>query len=173
MVELVAAAGPGRLPFEEFVGRRGDGLLELAWLITRHPEDARDAVQDALASLYPRWSHLPDGDEFEAYLYRTVVNACLSVIRRRPRALAVAEPERLRSAPTTEDPGIRVSAADQVWRLCGKLPARQRAAVILRFRQDLSFAEIAHVLGCREATARSHIHRALATMRSQLEGDRQ
>ena len=171
MVEPAAATSRGRLPFEEFVGRRGDGLLELAWLITRHPEDARDAVQDALAGLYPRWSQLPEGDEFEAYLYRTVVNACLGVIRKRPRSLAVAEPERLRSAPTAEDPSVMVSSADEVWRLCGELPARQRTAVILRFRRDLSFAEIARVLGCREATARSYIHRALATMRSRLRGN--
>jgi len=170
MVDPATSAEGGRLSFEEFVGRRGDRLLELAWLVTRHPEDARDAVQDALAGLYPRWSRLPAGDEFEAYVYRTVVNACLRVIRRRPRTLAVAEPERLRSAPTADDPGVLVAAADEVWRLCGLLPAQQRAAVILRFHHDLSFAQIAGVLGCREATARSHIHRAMATLRTRMEG---
>ncbi len=171
MVDQLPSAPGARLSFDAFVGIRGDRLLELAWLVTRHPEDARDAVQDALTGLYPRWSTLPEGDEFEAYLYRTVVNACLGVIRRRPRTLAVAEPERLRSAPTTDDPGVAVVAADQVWRLCGELPARQRAAVILRFHHDLSFAQIANALGCREATARSHIHRAMATLRLRLEGE--
>lgn len=171
MAERTPPTGSGRLSFEEFVAQRGSRLLELAWLVTRHPEDARDAVQDALAGLYPRWSRLPEGDEFEAYLHRTLVNACLRVIRRRPRTLAVAEPERLRSAPTADDPGAAAAAADDIWRLCGALPPQQRAAVILRFHHDLSFAQIAGVLGCREATARSHIHRALARLRTQLEGD--
>lgn len=164
-------ATAGRLPFEEFVRVRGDKLLDLAWLVTRHPEDARDAVQDALAGLYPRWNRLPEGDEFEAYLYRSVVNACLGVIRRRPRTIAVAEPERLHSASVTDDPGAAVSNADQVWRLCGQLPATQRAAVVLRYFEDLSFAEIAETLGCREVTARSHVHRAMATLRTRLEGE--
>jgi RNA polymerase sigma-70 factor (sigma-E family) len=171
MVDPAQSARDARWSFDEFVSVRGDRLLELAWLVTRHPEDARDAVQDALASLYPRWSRLPVGDEFEAYVYRCLVNACLRVIRRRPRTLAVAEPERLRSAPTAADPGVAVAAADQVWRLCGELPARQRAAVILRFHHDLSFAQIASTLGCREATARSHIHRALAALRARLEDE--
>lgn len=163
-------ATAGRLPFEEFVQIRGERLLDLAWLITRHPEDARDAVQDALAGLYPQWNRLPEGDDFEAYLYRSVVNACLGVIRRRPRTVAVAEPDRLRSAPATDDPAAAVANADQVWRLCGQLPPTQRAAVVLRYFEDLSFVEIAETLGCREATARSHIHRAMTTLRTQLAG---
>lgn len=162
----------GRLPFAAFVGARGDQLLELAWLITRHPEDARDAVQDALAGLYPRWSRLPAGDEFEAYVYRSVVNACLRVIRLRRRSLPVAEPERLRSAPEVDDPSAAVAARDEVWRLCGELAPQQRTAVILRFFADLSFADIAAAIGCREATARSHVHRALARMRMRLEEER-
>lgn len=160
------------LPFAEFVSIRGDRLLELAWLITRHTEDARDAVQDVLASLYPRWSRLPVGDEFEAYLYRSLVNACLRVIRRRRRWVPVAEPERLRSAPVVGDPSIEVVASDEVWRLCGDLTPPQRTAVILRFFADLSFADIAAVIGCREATARSHVNRAMVRMRTLVEEER-
>jgi DNA-directed RNA polymerase specialized sigma24 family protein len=83
-------------PFTDFVRTRGDRLLEIAWLVTRDTEDARDAVQDALAGLYRRWGRLPTGDEFDAYVRRTVVNACLGVIRRRPRSAA----GRRRLAPT-------------------------------------------------------------------------
>ncbi|MFZ1412327.1 MAG: RNA polymerase sigma factor, partial [Micropruina sp.] len=73
-------------------------------------------------------------------------------------------------APASADPADRVVAADQVWRLCGELPPAQRAAVVLRFYEDLSFAEIAEALGCREATARSHVHRAMVLLRSRLRG---
>lgn len=51
---------------------------------------------------------------------------------------------------------------------CAELPATQRAAVVLRFYGDLSFAEIGAALGCPEATARSHVHRAMASLRSRL-----
>lgn len=158
--------------FVEFVRSRADRLLDIAWLVTRDPEDARDAVQDALAGLYRQRSRLPEGDEFEAYVYRTVVNACLGVIRRRPRSLPVAQPEQLRTAPVGADPAQAVEAADQVWRLCGTLPPDQRAAVVLRFYEDLSFAEIATALGCKEPTARSHVHRAMLALRARMEGQR-
>ena len=158
--------------FVEFVQTRADRFLDLAWLVTRDAEDARDAVQEALAGLYARWALLPTGDEFEAYVYRTVVNSCLGVIRRRPRSLPVAEPEFLRTAPSGGDPAQAVAAADEVWRLCGTLSPDQRAAVVLRFYRDLSFAEIAAVLGCRESTARSHVHRAVLALRARMEGDR-
>lgn len=164
------AGGP--MAFEDFVTARSRRLLDVAWLITRDPEDARDAVQDALAGLYRRWERLPSGDEFEAYVHRSVVNACLAVLRRRPRWLPVAMPERLRAAPVSEDFAEQVGTSAQVWQLCGELRPAQRAAVVLRFWSDASYAEIAAALGCTESTARSHVHRAIAALRSRLaEGD--
>ncbi|MDQ4051428.1 MAG: hypothetical protein M3237_01855 [Actinomycetota bacterium] len=73
--------------------------------------------------------------------------------------------------PTTSrgpDPAIAVSDADEAWRLCAELPVRQRAAVVLRFYDDLSFAQIALVLDCTEPTARSHVHRALVALRGRI-----
>ena len=56
-------------------------------------------------------------------------------------------------------------------RLLAGLPARQRAAVALRFYDDLAFAEIAMILDCPESTARSYVHRALERLRAQLKED--
>ena len=56
-------------------------------------------------------------------------------------------------------------------RLLHSLPVKQRAAVALRYLDDLSFAEIAEILGCPESTARSHVHRALTRLRTELEAD--
>jgi RNA polymerase sigma-70 factor (sigma-E family) len=166
--DLGPAGGP--MAFEDFFAARNRRLLELAWLITRDPEDARDAVQDALAGLYRRWSLLPSGDEFEAYVHRSVVNACLAVLRRRRRWLPVAAPEQLRAAPVSDDFTEQVGASAHVWQLCGELRPAQRAAVVLRFWSDASYAEIAAALGCTESTARSHVHRAIAALRERLAG---
>jgi len=171
----VSTADPlagGPMSFESFFAVRSRRLLDLAWLITRNSEDARDAVQDALVGLYRRWDALPSGDEFEAYVHRSVVNACLTVVRRRPRWLPVAEPEQLRAAPISADFTDQVGASAEVWQLCGELRPAQRAAVVLRFWSDASYADIAAALGCTESTARSHVHRAIAALRSRLaEGD--
>lgn len=154
--------------FDDYVRARSDGLLRLAWLVTRDWEDARDAVQDAFVSLYPRWPGLPSGDRRHGYVSRSVVNACLAVVRRR-RTSPVPDPSVLSGAPTGADPGEAVTDAQVAWQLCGELPATQRAAVVLRFYNDYSFGQIAEALGCTESTARSHVHRAMAALRSLLQ----
>lgn len=158
--------------FEEYVRARSDTLLRTACLVIRDWDEARDALQDALVSLYPRWSDL-SVERRDAYVHRCVINACLVRLRRRRRVRPVAEPQALPAALTVEDPASDVVLADRAWQLCAELPPVQRAAVVLRFYRDLSFADVAEALGCPESTARSHVHRALAALRARhQEGER-
>jgi RNA polymerase sigma-70 factor (sigma-E family) len=166
---VVAADANGEPGFEGFIRLRSDRLLRLAFLVTGNWDDARDAVQDALEGVLPRWGRLAGSDNLDAYVRRCVMNACLSGMRRRGRSRPVAEPQLLPQAKVQADPAWAIVNADEAWRLCTSLPATQRAAVVLRFYQDLSFAEIGVALGCPEATARSHVHRALAALRTRLE----
>jgi len=159
----------GEDSFESFVRARSDRLLRLAWLITGDWDDSRDSVQDALEAVLPRWPGLSATDRLDAYVRRCVVNACLDTTRRRGRSRPVAEPALLPSAPVGDDPASAVANADEAWRLCRGLPPVQRTAVVLRFYDDLSFADIGAALGCPEATARSHVHRAIAALRSRLD----
>lgn len=164
---LLAEAVAG-LTFESYVEQNLDLLVRTACLITRDWSEAQDAVQDALVNVWPRWESLADG-RAEAYVYRSVVNACLVRLRRLRRVHPVAEPSRLRAAPATGDPADQLALADQAWQLCEELPPVQRAAVVLRFYRDLSYAEIGQVLDCAESTARSHVHRALGSLRREWE----
>jgi len=68
-----------------------------------------------------------------------------------------------RADPAGEGP--EVSDTDEMWRACLALPRQQRVALALRFYEDLSFAQIAAILDCAEPTARSHVHRGLASLR--------
>ena len=102
----------------------------------------------------------------EAYVRRMIVNQHVSLWRRwRRRVSPVAVVRESAAAP---DPAEQVADTEAVRRLCATLPPAQRAAVVLRFYQDLEYREIAALLGCAEATARSHVHRALQTLRRQL-----
>jgi len=159
----------GDTSFDGFVRARSDRLLRLGWLVTGNWDDARDAVQDALEGVLPRWGRLSGSEKLDPYVNRCVVNACLATIRRRGRSRPVAEPQLLPQARVVADPAWAIVNADEAWRLCTGLPPVQRAAVVLRFYEDLSFAEIGTTLGCPEATARSHVHRALAALRVRLE----
>jgi len=164
---VVAAAGVGT--FDDYVTTRSASLLRFAYLVTRNTEDAHDAVQDALIGLYPRWQQIAARGGVDAYVRRSIVNAHVSAWRKVRRLFPVEDPAVLSAAPVVPDASQAVADADQALRLCGELPPLQRAAVVLRFYEDRTFAEIAGILGCPEGTARSHVHRALQTLRTKLE----
>ncbi len=153
--------------FEAWVAARGPALLRFAYLVTRDADAAQDAVQDALTAACARWARISRTDDPDAYVRRMIANAHISWWRRVAR----------RETPTADlvmprsEPGSLLPEAQAAWQLCGTLPRRQRAAVVLRFYEDLSYAEIAEVLQCSEATVRSQIHRALASLRTRLESE--
>lgn len=165
-VEDQVGVGAGRASFELFVRSRSDELVGLAGLVTRNWADAQDAAQDALVALYPRWASLPEDQDLHRYVNRAVINAALKVLRRRRRSVPVEDIEWIAAVASSPDPAEAVVLAKLAWSLWAELPPVQRAALALRFHQDLSYAEIADVLGCAEATARSHVHRAITTLRS-------
>lgn len=153
--------------FERFVTENAAALHRFAYLIAGDREDAWDAVQDALAGAYPRWSRIV-GDP-GPYLRRSIVNAHVSRWRRHRRETPVAQVSEMAEPGRPDD---RVLDAMVVGDLARDLPYRQRAALVLRYYEDRSFAEIGAVLGCSEASARSIVHRALLDLRGRVEGGR-
>ncbi|KRA31438.1 MULTISPECIES: SigE family RNA polymerase sigma factor [unclassified Nocardioides] len=151
--------------FAEYVGARGAALQRFAHLVTGGAADSADLVQDALERAYPRWRGLVRRGTHDAYVRRSIVNGSVSRWRKQRRLVSVGDIEPY-DAAVAAAPAVLDAA--EAWQLCGELPPAQRAAVILRFHEDLSFAEIARILDCAEATARSHVHRALATLRTRL-----
>lgn len=153
---------------ETWIAASGDALLRFAYLMTGDRERAADAVQDALVAACPRWARIVMTGDPGAYLRRCVVNADTSRWRkslRRERPVAdVAD----FFEPTTDDVSQQIVTEDATWALCKSLPAKQRAAVVLRYYEDCSDAEIAVILNCSVSTVRSQIHRGLASLRKRL-----
>jgi len=156
--------------FDDYVRARSVALRRFAYLVTRDHADAEDALQDALLGLYPRFDAVSAGGSVDAYVRRSIVNASVSRWRKVSRTLVTDTPEQWIRDGEARGVDDAVVDAAVAWDLCGGLPPLQRAAVVLRFYDDLSFAEIADVLDCAEATARSHVHRALTKLRTTLIG---
>jgi RNA polymerase sigma-70 factor (sigma-E family) len=150
--------------FDEWVAARGPGLLRLAYVLTGNRADAEDAVQDALARALPRWERIRSVGDPDAYVRRMVVNAHTSWWRKfRKHETPVAEafvPEAERGT-TGED-------QDRLWRACLRLPEAQRVAVVLRYYEQLEYAEIAALTGVAEGSVRSRVSRGLAALREAL-----
>lgn len=128
-------------------------MVRLAYLLTGSTAVAEDLVQDSFVRLQQHWT---DAREPAAYLRRSVVNACNSHHRRVGTERSHFH-ELVTDTVAPETPVILDALA--------ALPYRQRAALVLRFYEDRTEAEIAAALGCRPATVRSLVHRGLAALR--------
>jgi RNA polymerase sigma-70 factor, ECF subfamily len=165
--ELLAAHVAGeQYAFEELFYRHHRQLYRLAQISSRNPEDAADALQDAMLSAHrsaPRFRH---DSAVSSWLYRIVVNACLDRLRRnRTHPTAVLEDD----VYHVGDPTPRLDTAIVVERALLRLPVEQRAAVVAVDMQGYSVAETARMLGVAEGTVKSRCSRARAKLAEALE----
>jgi RNA polymerase sigma-70 factor (sigma-E family) len=131
-------------------------MVRLAYLMVGSQAIAEELVQDAFVSVHRSWARATNPP---AYLRTAVVNACNSWGRRKTLEIlrAPAPPE-----PTT-------MVADEMWDVLLTLPPRQRAAIVLRFYEDLPDEEIAALLGCKVPTVRTAVFRGLEKLRKEIE----
>jgi RNA polymerase sigma-70 factor (sigma-E family) len=146
-----------------------DGAVRLAYLLTGDRSLAEDLMQDAFVKLAGRFADLRDPGAFEAYLHKTVVNLARMHFRRRrvERAYLNRERREPRRNATLPD----VAAYEEMKRALLSLPHRQRAALVLRYYEDLSEAQIAVILRCRPGTVKSLLSRGVAGLRARIGGN--
>jgi RNA polymerase sigma-70 factor (sigma-E family) len=141
--------------------------IRLAFLLTGDRALAEDLVQEAFARLVGRLRHLRDPGAFGVYLRRTIVNLATSHFRHRRVERAYLERSAIASeAKTNPNEELDETMHEALLRL----PQRQRAALVLRFYEDLSDVQTAEVMRCSSGTVRSLVSRGMKTLRSQLEG---
>jgi len=137
--------------------------LRFAYYLSGDREQALDLVQDAFVRIAGRFSYLRRPDVFETYLRRSIFNLHTSRLRRLRLERAHLAREASKPTPSAEqsDPAER----DEVWHAILELPARQRAAIALRFYEDLSERQSAEIVGCSVGALNQLVVRATATLR--------
>lgn len=172
--------------YVEWVTARQAGLLRFAYLLTGDSHSAQDLVQTALAKAYLKWDTLRVETSRGAWVRRIIVNEQASVWRRPWRRHEVVNTPYLefidvgevsvagRAGPLAASGGWPEDSQpggfdSQLWEVVCSLPPRQRAAVVLRYYEELSERETADVLGCSLGNVKSQTHRALAALRVKLE----
>jgi RNA polymerase sigma-70 factor, ECF subfamily len=162
---LVEAAGRGDHDAFAVLARAAVVRLdEIARLVLRDPELARDAVQDAF---FRAWRDLPglrDPDRFDAWLQRLTINACLDIVRRRKRRPIEVELMPLH-APAISDSAGTIAERDLVEGILQSLDERGRAIVVLHYYLGMPLTEVAAFLDIPVGTVKSRLHRALDEMR--------
>jgi len=162
--------------FGAFVGARSAALLRTAYLVTGHRQSAEDLLQTALAKTYLAWNRIDSPESVEAYVRRVMVTTHVSWWRRHRGRERITDPQldsdgaspTDNSAPTATD---TVDERDRLWAALRGLPDRQRTVLVLRYYEDLSEEEIAHLMGCSRGTVKTHASRGLAALRTRLAAD--
>ena len=123
-------------------------------------------MQEAFVRVAGRFRHLRMPDAFDAYLRRTIVNLFTSQLRR--TRLERAYVARHGTDPSIGSEPSDPAARDQLWRALHTLPERQRAALVLRFYEDLSEQRSAEILGCSSGALNQLVVRGMAALREQI-----
>jgi RNA polymerase sigma-70 factor (sigma-E family) len=142
-------------PLVDLYQQRGVAYVRLAYLLTGDANVAEELVHDAFLASLGRWDQVREPGP---YIRATLVNHCRSWGRR--RALEQRHPPE--PSPPAE---LR---ADELWDALNRLDERRRTAIVLRFYEDLPDEAIAEVLGCRQTTVRTAIHRGLKDLRREI-----
>ncbi len=148
--------------FRAYVTDRGPALLRAATRLTSDRAEAEDLLQAALAKTYLAWDRIEDRAAVDGYVRRAMVNTQISWWRR--RKLDIYPTDELPDRPV-DDHTRRSELHDVLGRALRRLPERQRLAVVLRYYEDMSEAEIAQVLGVSIGTVKSTVSRAVARLR--------
>jgi RNA polymerase sigma-70 factor (ECF subfamily) len=152
--------------FTTLLERHRNRLWAVAMRTLGDPEEAADALQDALVAAFRNAASYRGDAAVTTWLHRIVVNACLDRVRRRQARPTV--PLGDRDVPWPQDAQAQVDTRLAVRQALAALPAEQREALILVDMEDLSVAEAAHLLGVPEGTIKSRCSRGRTALAGRL-----
>ena len=168
--------------FEAVVRRYGPGLLGYLSRLCASPEDAEDCFQEVFQRVYAK-AHTIKSGHFRAWLFRVATNLAMDGFRRNRRTRAVSlfqstdddqgpEAESMCVlADTTMNPVEQIELSEQTQQVrdaIQSLPERQRATLILAYYQQLTYRQVAQVLGCSVGTVKQQTYRALKLLAQKL-----
>jgi RNA polymerase sigma-70 factor, ECF subfamily len=157
--------------FEELVERHSGEIFAYVWRMLRETHDAEDCLQETFLRAFRSYSRVRTGTNYRAWLYKIATNTARSQWKRRKRN----EVHSIELDP--DQPADEMSVVDRVERKAllaavtsavEALPDQQRAALIMRKYQELSYAEIATALECTEAAARANVYQAVKKLQTKF-----
>jgi RNA polymerase sigma-70 factor (ECF subfamily) len=176
-----APSDPAREEFEREALKHLDALYGAALRLTRSPSDAEDLVQDAFVKAYRFYDRFEPGTNMKAWLFRILTNTFINKYRRTTRERKVlegreAEPVgdgvmsraamRTLTDPISEAHRRLITA--EIQEALDSLPEDYRMMIVLADVEELSYKEIATIVGCPIGTVMSRLHRARKKMQRRL-----
>jgi RNA polymerase sigma-70 factor (sigma-E family) len=151
--------------FAEFADAHAERLRATAFMLCHDWHLAQDLTQTALTRLFLGWRRAAEVDNLFAYAQKILFRVFLD--HRRRRSSTESTPGVLHEPAYRENPELRLTMLGAL----GRLPARDRAIVILRYFEDYSVEQVADVLEIPPSVVKSQTRRSLAKLRDQLAAD--
>jgi RNA polymerase sigma-70 factor (sigma-E family) len=164
-----AIAGRTEERLAELYYRHADGARRLAYLLTGDRDLAEDLTQEAFIKVAGRWHDIRHPAAFGSYLRRTVINLAHGYFRRLRIERNYLAKERSRPISNSQLPDVE--GRDEMWQALQQLTPRQRAAVVLRYYEDLSEQQTADTLGCSVGAVKSLVNRGMESLRDHMRGE--
>lgn len=152
---------------EELIRRYYTSVLRYCKRQCFNLEKAEDLTQETFLKLFKNFSGYKEKGKFKAYLYTIANHLCIDESRKM-KDCSLENEEEIRDEC---DELRRIEDKSEIGYLLNVLSPEQREAVILRFGEELSFWEIAKVMGCNMRTAQSRVRNALKIMRKEQENE--
>ncbi len=155
--------------FVEFAQARSPALFRAAYLMVGERGLAEDLLQEALTKTYVAWPRLRDVGNAEAYTRKAITTTAISWWRRKSWQREVPRDDL--PDQRVEEQGALVDERDWLWTELQMLAPRQRAAIVLRYYEDLTEAQTAEAMGCSVGTVKSQVSDGLNRLRSRVGPD--
>ena len=178
--ELIARAQKGdRRAFEILIERYHKRVYSVALGMVSDPESALDVSQEAFVKAYQSIGGFKGKSNFYTWIYRIAVNCSIDYLRREKKERALGYDDEIRiedeaqegmsqELPSPDSTIRRSELKDAILKAIETLPEEQRAAILLREIQGLSYKEIAEVLQCSKGTVMSRLHYARQKLQKKL-----
>jgi RNA polymerase sigma-70 factor (ECF subfamily) len=150
--------------FEVLVERHSGEIFAYVWRMLRDTVDAEDCLQETFLRAFRSYGRVRAGTNYRAWLYKIATNTARSQWKRRKRNETYTidlDPELQAGEMSVADRVEQKTLLTAVVRAVEELPDQQRAALIMRKYQELSYAEIAAALECSEAAVRANVYQAV------------
>lgn len=148
-------------------------MMRSIWRIVRDPDEAADTLQEALAIIWRKLDRVRAHPNPHALILKICIDAAYDTLRKRQRHQTQEDPEVLHKVKAPSDGSvsekmIRKEIENEILQAVSRLPRKQASAVLMRIIQDEPYENIAQVLGCSEATVRTHVLRGRDRLRQWL-----
>ena len=154
--------------FDELMTRHERQIYRLCFRFVKNPEDAMDLTQEVFIKVFEKLTAFRGDARFKTWLYRVAVNHCLNHVKKNSREFVEVNESIGSVGPSSHNRLLERERRDIVRQLMRNLPPKQKAILELRMNDNLSYEEIAGILGRSVSTIKSSVFFALTKLKKMV-----